>query len=88
MYRSKSYRRHQRDRVINHKSYIAKHIMYWTEFTPGRFDKGKVHCSCPLCRAKSKQVMGVKNKSINSWKHSDIKKHLSALDKLNDESNA
>lgn len=31
----------------------------------GQYIKGKIHCSCPLCRAKSKG---------NNWKHSDATK--------------
>lgn len=84
MYRTRSYRRACRKNKIKHKSFIAQHIYYWNTFTPGKFAKGKVHCSCPLCAAKSKKVMGARSKSINNWKHSDIQKHLSAIDQLNE----
>jgi len=58
--RSRSYTRHQRERVILKKSYIFHHI--WgndlTEYRNGKesplrvgkWAKGKVHCSCKMCK--------------------------------------
>ena len=87
MYRNRAYRRNKRNNKIKHKSYIAQHIFYWNTFTPGKFNKGKVHCSCPMCATKSKKVMGARNKSIYSYKHSDVQKHLSAIEQLNEVDN-
>lgn len=54
--RSKSYYRHQRNRSIKRKMEIAKFGWFYNredEVTPkdlGKLNKGKVYCSCPLCR--------------------------------------
>ncbi|MER2262099.1 MAG: hypothetical protein ABS934_08780 [Psychrobacillus sp.] len=54
--RSKAYTRHQRERVIQKKMKIVRNVFYWDDneekYLPvrGKFSKGKVHCSCSLCR--------------------------------------
>ena len=51
--RSKAYIRHQRERIIRKKWTILKDVMLReSEFMPvrGRLSKGKVHCSCRMCR--------------------------------------
>ena len=59
MQRSREYRRKQRRRVIRRKIKILKgiggneYVYAWTHDKPGRLAKGKIHCSCPLCRTKS-----------------------------------
>ena len=46
-------------RAIHRKEGILKriggeeYIRAWTGGTPGRLAKGKIHCSCPMCRKKS-----------------------------------
>ena len=30
-----------------------EYVRAWTGGTPGRLAKGKIHCSCPMCREKS-----------------------------------
>lgn len=49
-HKSERFRRHQRARAIARKKRIARAI-YHSDFYPneGQYDKGKVHCSCPLC---------------------------------------
>ena len=53
--RSKAYTRHQRERVIQKKIWIARNVFNWDDneekYLPvrGKFSKGKVHCSCSLC---------------------------------------
>lgn len=51
--RTKAYVRHQRERIIQRKWAILKHV-YRTEqeWMPvrGKLSKGKVHCSCRMCR--------------------------------------
>ena len=59
MNRSRAYRRFQRKRAIYHKSMILRDYWklndadYWTPGRYGYLSKGKVHCSCWMCRRKS-----------------------------------
>lgn len=51
--RSKSYTRHHRERIIQKKLAILKNVFQMEdEFLPtrGSLSKGKVHCSCRMCR--------------------------------------
>ncbi|MFE3576775.1 hypothetical protein [Lysinibacillus sp. NPDC059133] len=51
--RSKAYIRHQRERIIRKKWAILKDVkLRESDFMPvrGRLSKGKVHCSCRMCR--------------------------------------
>lgn len=51
--RSKSYIRHHRERIIRKKMAILKNVLQMEdEFLPvrGTLSKGKIHCSCRLCR--------------------------------------
>lgn len=51
--RSKSYIRHHRERIIRKKLSILKNVFQMQdEYLPvrGSLSKGKVHCSCRLCR--------------------------------------
>lgn len=51
----------------------------------GHLNKGKIHCSCPLCSAKSKHYLGRKiYRSEMSWKHADRVKRLSMNEKIKD----
>ncbi len=53
MNRSTEYRRHQRYAHINRKKKIIQaQNGYWHYRHEGELDKGKIHCSCPLCRHK------------------------------------
>lgn len=68
------YRRRQRTRSIERKSRIYKATRCLLGITPvltpvkiGGFAKGKVHCSCPLCSAKTRRNMGVRDRSLKSW---------------------
>jgi hypothetical protein len=59
MKRNRAYRRWQRNRAINRKVRILKRIggdgqvFAWSRGDTGRFAKGKIHCSCRMCRTKS-----------------------------------
>ena len=59
MSRTRSWRRFQRNRAIHHKSMILRDYWklnypdYWTPVRYGVLSKGKVHCSCWMCRRKS-----------------------------------
>jgi hypothetical protein len=61
MQRPTAERRHNTQRVINRKTQILKYGWWYDAFedwTHGgqrnRLNKGKIHCSCPLCAAKTK----------------------------------
>lgn len=66
---NKAYKRHKAQVHMRQKENIVKNC--WgisSDFTPTillqphRLDKNKVHCSCPMCSAKTRR---------NGWKHSD-----------------
>lgn len=57
--RSREYYRYHRIRVICRKAAILRlwggqeEADAWTHGQRGRLSKGKIHCSCPMCRRKS-----------------------------------
>ena len=59
MNRDRAYHRRQRKRAIHRKEGILRgiggeeYVFAWSRGAPGRFAKGKIHCSCPMCRVKS-----------------------------------
>lgn len=59
MKRDRAYYRMQRRRTISRKIGVLKQVQgkesvqAWTRGSSGRLSKGKIHCSCPLCRVKS-----------------------------------
>ncbi|MCQ4862924.1 hypothetical protein [Pseudoflavonifractor phocaeensis] len=59
MNRGRSYYREQRKRAIHRKEELLRRIggeelvHAWAHGTSGRFAKGKLHCSCWMCRKKS-----------------------------------
>lgn len=66
MYRTSSYRRHKRYvKIARKKNLVHEMNDYWYYKFDGQYDKGKIHCSCPLCSAKY---------SINGPDIRDIKK--------------
>lgn len=71
-----SYRRKQRIRAIKHKEHIVNSVYSepYVVKSRGILSKGKVHCSCPLCAAKTKRNMGIRDRSIRSWAISDQRK--------------
>lgn len=72
--------RWQRRRTIKRKLGVLRRIggeelaFSWTGGEPGRLSKGKIHCSCPLCRLKSSEQIA----------HRDAKKHANATSQLSD----
>jgi len=78
--RDKAYFRNQRHRAIKKKKGICKRlggsdlVYAWVRDNPGRLSKGKIHCSCWMCRLKSYD-----NKS-----HSDKKKDESYFQQLSE----
>ncbi len=77
MGRGKAYTREQRNRAIAHK---FQKLRVWIgekgalDFCAGnnlgRLSKGKIHCSCWMCR----------RKSYDDWSHSDTKKRMKDLE--------
>lgn len=59
MKRDRGYYRKQRKRAIRRKEGILRriggdaYVHAWSRDIPGRFSKGKIHCSCWMCRRKS-----------------------------------
>ena len=57
--RNRAFYRYQRNRTINRKLGILQRIggmdliQVWTKGKPGKLAKGKIHCSCSLCRLKT-----------------------------------
>ena len=53
--RNRAYYRHHRNRVINRKRNIAKHIHWHIRYNQvSRLSKAKIHCSCGMCSKKSR----------------------------------
>ena len=59
MNRDRSYHRKQRMRAIHRKETILRqlggeeNVLAWEHGAAGRLSKGKIHCSCWMCRRKS-----------------------------------
>ena len=71
--RSKAYTRHQRERAIQKKMWITRNVFNWDDneekYTPvrGKFNKGKVHCSCWMCRYE--QYHGIPKAKYKAKRH-------------------
>lgn len=63
MYRTSVYRRQARAKAINRKKSYAKAIGWVYHHPDGALSKGKIHCSCPMCAAKSSKDFGVTSNS-------------------------
>ena len=67
------------------KAHIMKDVMGWEESqipSASKLSKAKVHCSCPLCAAKTKRNMGRRDRSLNSWKISDRRKIIAGINAI------
>ena len=55
--RSRDYYRKMRAKHIKRKKKIVSNWRWWGQFPyykhDGMFSKGKIHCSCPLCKDKA-----------------------------------
>ena len=78
MKRTRAYYRRQRNRAIERKLGILRrlggeeYVYAWTRGAYGHLAKGKIHCSCPMCRAKSR----------DEHSHRDKKAFLSAKQQM------
>lgn len=69
MKRDRAYLRNQRRRIID-KKYHIREFIWGKEFTKeyyktnpkGKLSKGKIHCSCFMCRQKSYDEMSHRDK--------------------------
>lgn len=78
--RDLNFRRRQKHRTINKKmrkqSYFLgyDYVKEYYEHNPkGILNKGKIHCSCPLCRTKSYDELSKKDKSKIEIMNMDLK---------------
>lgn len=68
MNRDRSYYRKQRKRAIHRKEELLRriggdeYVRAWAHGSTGRFAKGKIHCSCQMCRIKSYDDPQVRDK--------------------------
>lgn len=77
--RTRAYYRIMRSRYIARKAHKCKACgadWYAEGQARGKLSKGKIHCSCPLCSAKTKRYANIRNRSVQSWKHTDRQKLL------------
>ena len=84
MKRTRAFRRKMRKKWMKHRRTIANTYGGW-DCPDGMFAKGKVHCSCGICSAKTRnksfkrrKVHGNYAPNLN-WKHSD-KLKLDSMD--------
>ena len=71
--RPAAYRRYKRQITIKRKKHLSSR--YWHYKAEGQLDKGKIHCSCPMCR----------RKSYDQAKLADMRSAVSMLERLKDE---
>ena len=79
-----NWKRYQKAKHIKRKQRIIKEIykdneFVWDKNQPNRLDGLKIHCSCPMCSAKSKNRGARRKHSWNweptyNWKISDWRK--------------
>lgn len=68
MKRGTGYYRTQRRRTIKKKKRLLcriggqDYLQAWTRGENGRLSKGKIHCSCPMCRNKSYDNLTIRDK--------------------------
>ncbi len=77
-HKNRRYRRSVRKAAINRKLHIIDYrygelgaSYYYQPVQSGKLAKGKLHCSCPLCAAKSTKRWGIPDNSKANYKHSD-----------------
>lgn len=69
MNRNICYNRFNSDIHVKRKVNIIKHVYGFNNedspsYISGKLNKGKIHCSCPMCRSKTKTL---------GWKYQDLK---------------
>ena len=71
MNRTRDYYRKQRKRAIRRKTGILQriggeqYVRAWAHGSTERFAKGKIHCSCWMCRTKSYDEKSIRDKRLS-----------------------
>lgn len=92
MNRNRAYYRHQRKRAIARKVSIRKkkwapsldnpNAVEWEDIRDprrrGKFNKGKVHCSCPMCRTKSYDSLSLRDLRLLMRDKLDLREFLNS----------
>lgn len=80
MERGRAYYRHHRQRAIDRKYNILREnkpwALEWYARDKGRLSKGKIHCSCSLCRTKSKDELKFRDKRHLDKMERDLREAL------------
>ncbi len=82
MKRDRGYYRSQRKRTIRRKRNLLYGIgghdywRAWTRGADGRLAKGKIHCSCPMCRSKSYDDPTIRDKQTNEKTEEMLREYL------------
>ncbi len=70
MSRSRAFHLWQRERTISRKVDLLKriggdeYVRAWTRGAEGRLAKGKIHCSCWMCRGKSSDLISHRDRKM------------------------
>ena len=73
--RNRAYYRKQRIKHIKRTKNISEHCYGYDWYqVDGAYSKGKIHCSCPLCSAKTNNKRRHGYNHSKNWKPSDLKK--------------
>ena len=78
MRRDRGYYREMRKKHIKRKKKLSAH--YWHYKFDGQYSKGKIHCSCEMCRNKTNNGGGLHYGAAHNRKHSD-KVRIDAMDR-------
>lgn len=73
MEKNRGYYRHQRiAHIARKKRIIREHQDNWAYKFDGQLSKGKIHCSCEMCRVKSYDRLSAKDRRrIEAMNYSD-----------------
>lgn len=72
MKRDRGYFREMRERHIKRKKRIVNSYFHPLKLKfDGMYSKGKIHCSCEMCRQKTNNGGGLRYAKAHNWKHSD-----------------
>ena len=88
MKRDKAYFRYQKKKHIQRKVGILKriggeeYVRSWSRGQPGRLSKGKIHCSCWMCRTKSYDEPNHGDKKANEDMEQQLKEFEMGYDEL------
>lgn len=86
MNRTKAYNRYQHKKHALRHRRITREVYrepnYFKEFN--KYDSFKIHCSCPLCRAKTAKNKQIYGSGAKNWPISDRRKLESMEDQILD----